>query len=191
MKYLLTQLLLVPSLIFAQPNISGVIVSNHKDPLPLTNIVLHNRNTGTITNEKGEFILSNITTADSIKITNIAYYSKVIAISGFRNNDTIILYENIQQLNGIILRNLSNYKHEITLGFDNYSNNGEFKYGPGHQIALFIANKLEKEGWIKGVSFKVKQFGKCKNIIRIRLCLTNHCRTTYSIKSCYRKKVFL
>ncbi len=169
MKYLLIQLLLVPSLMFAQPNIRGAIVNKHKDPLPLTNIVLQNRAVGTITNEKGEFILSNITTADSIKITNIAYYSKVIAISNLRNNDTIILDENIQQLNDIVLKNLSKYKEEIKLGFDNYSNNGEFKFGPGNQIALFIANKLEIEGWIKGVSFKVKELGKCKNSMRIRL----------------------
>lgn len=169
MKYLMIQLLLVPSLIFAQPNIIGVIVNKHKDPLPLTNIVLQNRAVGTITNEKGEFILPNITASDSIKITNIAYYSKVIAVSDFRNNDTIILDENIQQLNDIVLKNLSKYKQEIKLGFENYSNNGEFKFGPGNQIALFIANKLEKEGWIKGVSFKVKEFGKCKNSMRIRL----------------------
>lgn len=169
MRYLLTLFIFSPSLLLAQSSIKGVIVNEKKEPLPLTNIVVLNSYAGTITNESGEFILSNTTPTDSLKISNIAYYSKVIAIKDFEFGDTITLSENIKQLNGVVLRNLSNYTNEATLGFYDYSNNGSFQLMPGNQIAIYIANKKDKEAWIKGVSFKVKDLGKCKNNMRIRV----------------------
>ena len=40
---------------------------------------------------------------------------------------------------------------------------------PGSQLAIYIENKLKKQGWIKDISFKVKNRGSCKNSIRVRL----------------------
>lgn len=169
MKYFLYQLLFFPSCLFAQAGIKGVVVDGNKVVLPLTNIVSLGRNVGTITNDQGQFSLENIANEDSIKISNIAYYSKVIAVKELRENDTIVLTENIRQLEDVIIQNLSKYKTETELGFYNYSSNGEFKLIPGNQMALFIENKQGKEAWIKGVTFKVKEVGKCKNSMRIRL----------------------
>ena len=169
MKFLLYQLLFFPSCLFAQAGIKGVVVDGNKVVLPLTNIVSLGRNIGTITNDQGQFSLENITNQDSIKVSNIAYYSKVVAIKDLKENDTIVLSENIRQLNEVVLRNLSKYKDETDLGYYNYTSHGEFKLIPGNQLALFIENKQGKEAWIKGVSFKVKEVGKCKNSMRIRL----------------------
>ena len=155
--------------VLAQSYIQGVIVNIDKEPIALTNVVLQSRNIGTITNEKGEFNLSGVSPTDSIKITNIAYYPKVIAIGNLKYNDNIILKKYIKQLDGIELRNISTYKQEIDLGFGKYANNSEFKLKPGNQIATFIENKRATEGWTKGVSFKVEQSAKCKNSLRIRL----------------------
>lgn len=148
---------------------SGVVVDSNNQALPWTNIVLLNKNIGTITNEKGLFILPIIPGSDSIKITNIAYYPKVVAVKDFRNNDTIRLTQNIPQLKEVVVRNFATYKQDIDIGIKGYPNNGEFIFGPGQQIATYIANEQGKQGWIKGVSFKVKNFGKCKNSMRVRL----------------------
>ncbi len=169
MRFLITILILFPSILLAQATVKAVIVNEKKEPLPLTNIVLLNKYAGTITNESGEFTLSNASLTDSLKICNIAYYSRIIAIQDLIPGDTIILSENIKQLNGVILRNLSTYTNEITLGFYDYSNNGSFQLIPGNQIAIYIANKKDKEAWIKGVSFKVKELGKYKNSMRVRV----------------------
>ena len=169
MKYIIICLLSFPSTLIAQTALKGVVVNSNKEPLPLTNIALLNSNAGTITNEEGRFHLSIPAASDSIKITNIAYYPKAVAIRDLQNSDTITLTENIRQLNGITLRNFSNYKVETTLGFYNNSNNGSFKLMPENQLALYIANPQEKEGWIKGIAFKVKELGKCKNSMRIRV----------------------
>jgi len=169
MRFLLILLLFLPSVLLAQSTIHCLVVNDKREPLPLTNIVLLNGYAGTITNELGEFTLSNATTTDSVKISNIAYYSRVIAIKDLTFRDTIILSENIKLLNGVVLRNLYNYKDETTIGFFDYPINGVFQLQPGSQIAVYIANKKGKEGWIKSVSFKVKDFGKCKNSMRVRL----------------------
>lgn len=169
MKFLLYQLLFFPSCLFAQAAIKGVVLDGNRHVLPFTNIVSLNRNIGTITNDQGQFSLENIANDDSVKISNIAYYSKVLTVKELKENDTIMLTENVRQLDEIILQNLSKYKTETELGFYNYISHGEFKLMPGNQLAIFIENKQGKEGWIKGISFKVKEFGKCKNSMRIRI----------------------
>lgn len=169
MKILLLYFLFFSCSLFAQTDIRGVVVNTDREALPLTNVVFQNRNAGTITNDNGVFILSGVISTDSIKITNIAYYSKVIAISDLKTDDSIFLDRSIKQLNSIVLKNFASYRQEIRLGFGMHANNGEFKLKPGNQIATFISNERAKEGWIKGVSFKVKQLGKCKSSMRIRL----------------------
>jgi len=169
MKHAYIICLLFPTMLFSQINIIGVIANHNKEPLPLTNIVLLRKNAGTITNEKGVFVLSDVMSDDSIKISNIAFNSKLVAVEDLVNNDTIFLVENIKNLTAIEVRNLSGYKKEMELGFYNQSGNGEFKLKPGNQLAIYIYNKLDKEAWIKGVSFRMKNMGKCKNSLRVRV----------------------
>ena len=169
MKFLLGLILFFPSLLLAQSTIHGVVADNKKQILPLSNIVLLNKNKGTVTDENGGFDLSNILPMDSIKISNIAYYSKVVAIKDLKNNDTIFLTENIREMGNVVIRDIKNYQKEFTLGMNGYPNNGSFRLASGNQIATYIANDQDKEGWIKGVFFKVKDIGKCKNSIRLRL----------------------
>ena len=117
MKHASIICLLFPTMLFSQINVIGVIASLNKEPLPLTNIVLLRKNAGTITNEKGVFILSDLMTGDSIKISNIAFKSKLVAAKDLVNNDTIFLTENIKDLTAIEIKNLSGYKREMELGF--------------------------------------------------------------------------
>ena len=169
MKFLLGFILFLPSILFAQSTIYGVVADSKKQMLPLSNIVLLNKNAGTITDENGGFNLSNALITDSIKISNVAYFPKVVAIKDLKNNDTIFLTENIREIDNVVIRDIQNYKQEFTLGMNGYPNNGSFSLIPGNQIATYIANDQDKEGWVKGVSFKVKDFGKCNNSIRLRL----------------------
>jgi len=169
MKFFFGFILFFPLLLFAQSTIHGVVASRKNQMLPLSNIVLLNKNTGTITDENGRFNLSNVLPTDSLKISNIAYLSKIVAIKDLKDNDTIFLTENIKELENIVIRDIKNYKREFTIGMNCYQNNGSFRLAPGNQIATYIANDQDKEGWIKGVSFKVKDFGKCNNSIRLRL----------------------
>lgn len=169
MKLFLLLSIFYPAILLAQISIHGVVVDEDNMILPMSNIVFINKNMGTITDENGVFNLSIFSAIDSIKITNIAYVAKVISLFDLQKNDTVKLKKNIHQLKDLVIRDFSKYSNEINIGFNNYPNNGEFKFGPGQQIATYIANENSSEGWIKGVGFRVKDFGKCKNSLRIRL----------------------
>jgi len=166
---LLTILLLTPVFAFSQNKIKAVVINSKGEPLPYTNVVSLKKNIGAITNENGEFEIDNIDNADSIKISNIAFIPRVLAVGDLYLGEKIILADSIKKLEDIVIRNFSKFKNIRTLGFLNYPINGEFKLLPGNQLATFISNNFKREGWIKGVYFKVKNFGKCENSLRIRL----------------------
>lgn len=166
---LLVILLLTPVFTLSQNMIKGVVINSSGVALPYTNIVSIKNNIGTITNEKGEFEIATIANTDSIKISNVAFIPRVLAVKDLHLGEKIILTDSIKKLEDVIIRNFNRFKNLQTIGFLNYPDNGEFKLLPGNQLATFIANNFQREGWIKGVYFKVKDFGKCKNSIRIRL----------------------
>ena len=168
MKYLLN-IFLFPSTLFAQTTVRGIIVNSNRDPLAYTNIVALNKRVGTVTNEIGAFRLSNMLPEDSLKISTVGFIAKVMAVKELVGHDTIWLTENVQQLDAVVIENLAAYKQERNIGYTDYPKNGTFTMGPGDQLATYIPNQQDKEGWIKGVSFKVKTFGKCDNSMRVRV----------------------
>ncbi|MEO8819738.1 MAG: hypothetical protein ABI267_10200 [Ginsengibacter sp.] len=162
-------LLLTPVCTLSQNIIKCVVTNSKGVALPYTNIVSMKKNIGTITNEKGEFEIKNIADTDSIKISNVAFIPQVLGVKDLHAYENIILTDSIKKLEDIIIVNFNKFKNLQTIGFSNYSNNGEFKLQPGNQLATFVPNNFQRKGWIKGVYFKIKNFGKCKNDIRIRL----------------------
>lgn len=170
MKYFIPiYIFILPCGVFSQTLVKGVICNSTKIALPFTNVVSIKKYNGTSTNEKGEFQLSNITNDDTLKITNVAFYPKLVAVKTLEKMDTIFLEDNIKELEEVVVRNFGSFKQEQTLGFLEFKNNAEFKLMPGNQMAIFIENKAKRQGWIKDISFKVKKIGSCKNSIRVRL----------------------
>jgi hypothetical protein len=166
---LLLLLLLISSSSLGQISIKGKIKDIRGNALSLTNIVSIKSNYGTITNENGEFELHNLSHLDTLKITNIAFVPKLIPISTLHNNDEIILNDSIKKLDEVIVRSFSSYKKKLDLGYSSSSSRGEFKLQPGNQIAVYINNPSNREGWVKNITFGIKDFGKCKNSMRLRL----------------------
>ncbi|MBW8323715.1 MAG: carboxypeptidase-like regulatory domain-containing protein [Prolixibacteraceae bacterium] len=79
---------------FAQlASVEGIVVSeNDRDSLAYTQIMIKGKNTNTITNSEGYFILlGNFTLCDSILIRHIAYEPKTIIISELKEHKTIKL----------------------------------------------------------------------------------------------------
>lgn len=170
MKYFIPIFIFVlPCGVFSQSLVKGVVCNSKKIVLPYTNIVSIKKYNGTSTNEKGEFQLSNISIDDTLKITNVAFYPKLVAVKTLAKMDTIFLEDNIKELEEVVVRNFGTFKQEQNLGFLEFKNNAEFKLMPGNQMAIFIENKAKRQGWIKDISFKVKKNGACKNSIRVRL----------------------
>jgi len=166
---LLFILLVTPFFTFSQENIRCIVTNSSGAALPFTNIVSIQKNIGTITNEKGEFQINNFSDTDSIKITNVAFIPRVLAVKDLKPDQKIFLADSIKKLENIVIANFNKFKNSKVIGYLNYPENGEFKLLPGNQLATFIGNDFHKQAWIKGVYFKIKTFGKCRNSIRIRL----------------------
>jgi hypothetical protein len=152
-------------------SIKGVVCNSKKEALPFTNIALLKAgNSGTATDEQGAFELKYLSLDDSIKITNIAYQPRVMAVKSLLNHDTIFLTEAVKNLDQVMIkpRDLK----EDDLGYLKYNHNASYALIPGSQVATFIPNK-KYTGWVNGVYFKIKSKGDCKNNIRIRLMSTD------------------
>lgn len=76
-----------------------------KTALPYANIVVLNKNTGTITNEKGQFSLnlSTLNKSDTLSFQYIGYETKNITIKQFDSTATVFLKENTYNLNEIFV----------------------------------------------------------------------------------------
>jgi len=166
---LLFFLLLTSVTSLGQTTLTGRIKDIRGNALSLTNIVSIKNNIGTMTNENGEFQLRNIFVTDTLKITNIAFIPKLIPVSLMHDNYEIILIDSIKKLDEVIVKNFRSFKNLLTLGYSSSSTRGEFKLLPGNQIAVYIDNPNNKDGWIKSITFGIKDYGKCKNSMRLRL----------------------
>lgn len=117
--------LLFTSFIFSQDYIiSGIIKDSLKRPIQYVNVGLSNRPIGTVTNEKGEFILNldEKSTLDSLKLSCLGYKGKSLAIKNIKNNGSqleILLEYFTEKLEEVVI---SSKKLKIyTEGSDNTS----------------------------------------------------------------------
>ncbi|MEI6864442.1 DUF2807 domain-containing protein [Flavicella sp.] len=111
---------------FSRKIISGNVLSfSSKDTLAYVNIGISNKDIGTVSSDKGEFMLElkNAYLNDSLKFSMIGYNSKTIAIKDFVDLGTIMLQENISELDENVVRNkqdklkiLGNKKQKIFFG---------------------------------------------------------------------------
>lgn len=76
-----------------------------QEPLPYANIAIQRTNTGTITNEKGEFSINvtGLSTNDSVSFLYIGFKTKHVPVALLDSFPTIYLQEDIQNLNQIIV----------------------------------------------------------------------------------------
>lgn len=154
---------------FAQKTIRGKIKDIRGKAVPLANVFSIKNQKGTVTNEKGEFELQNIYNNDTLKIENISFIPKLIAVKDFKNGNTITLSDSVKSLGDVVVRNFNAFKKLASLGYSSYEDHGEFKFVPGNQIAVYFKNPNRKEAWLKSVSFNIKDFGSCNTNFRIRL----------------------
>lgn len=86
--------------------LKGVLLDlNKKTSLPYANIVVLHKNTGAITNEKGQFSLniSDLDKNDTISFQYIGYETKNLSIKQLDSSATVFLNENTYNLNEIFV----------------------------------------------------------------------------------------
>jgi hypothetical protein len=164
----------VSFVLFSQSiKISGFVVDNHQEPLSFSNIVSTQRNIGTVTNEKGYFTL-NVNRNDTLKISHISTFPKIIPVVQLKDGETIVLNLNIHNLNEVVVHPAKTKYHLTKVGYFNLGKNADFILGPGNQLATYVKNPFKKEVFIKNVIFEVTKKGKCDCSLRIRLLEVNN-----------------
>jgi len=141
-------ILINPSLSFGQQSIiSGYVRDKNNAPLPYVNIVSVQNRIGTSTNDSGYFSMK-LDLSDSIKLTHIAFSSKVIPVLVVLKDSIIILIEDDYQIDEIVIRSRISYKQKERLGYFSKDRNGSFILSPGNQLAVFINNTRKRVAFI-------------------------------------------
>ncbi|MET3026192.1 carboxypeptidase-like regulatory domain-containing protein [Flavobacterium sp. UW10123] len=106
MKKLLQIVILLPFITNAQ-TISGIVKSESTNlPIGDANLYALRAQTGTITNDSGEFLLNKVKANDTIQVSHIGYNPTKIAITDLKKSNFIILLkEDIETLNNVEVTN--------------------------------------------------------------------------------------
>jgi hypothetical protein len=95
-------------------SISGIVSDSLNNPIQYVNIGILNKPIGTVTNEKGEFVLNfdNSVNSDTLKISCLGFKSKELTIKSLINNKSFlnISLENYTEKLAEIIINSSNLK---------------------------------------------------------------------------------
>jgi hypothetical protein len=132
---------------FSQKNVNGIVLSsNLKDTLSYVNIGVLNKDIGTVSDNKGRFELElkEAFLKDSLTFSIIGYKSVIIPIIDFKTQKTIILEEEITELDEVIINN-KKYKSKI-LGNEK----------PKSFLASVYFSKIEAGNEI-GIKVKIKK----------------------------------
>jgi formylglycine-generating enzyme required for sulfatase activity len=85
----------------AQTLSGKVLNAKTKEPLPYANVVIFATNAGTITNEEGEFSISNLNNNDTLVISYVGFKTRVEKVSNLQNPAAIYLKEYNVELNEV------------------------------------------------------------------------------------------
>ena len=114
--FIVFQLFVIDSYNQVNPNqIALTIVDSQSKPISFAHIRLLNKNLGTISNERGYFILNTglTKTSDSIVISHIGYSNDTVSLTNCMSPDTIMLYNCSVILNEVTVDPLD--AHEIII----------------------------------------------------------------------------
>ncbi|GGG96339.1 membrane protein [Polaribacter pacificus] len=88
---------------FAQLKLSGVVVDQNNQPLPFVNVYIENTTEGDVTNENGLFSFITTKKRGNLEISFMGYTAQSIRFTAKKNQFSIMLVEESNQLDEIII----------------------------------------------------------------------------------------
>lgn len=126
---LLLLLLILPMSLLAQNTLKGVVIDgNTQEPLPGVNISIQGSNNGTSTDFDGNFTLEKINQNDVIVFSYLGFKDKTITYNG-ENSITVIMEEDLQQLEDIVVIGYGTVKKQDATGSVNVVTAKDFNKG--------------------------------------------------------------
>lgn len=139
----------------SQVEYTGTVVDELSGlPLPYANVGIQNTQSGTVSDEKGRFILQHTSNSDSLVISYIGYQPLAVALQTVEQNPTLYLSPQEQQLTDVTITSKS-YAKEVLLGVRNVRGRGTSIAIGNPQLGTEIAAhiKVSRETLIDSVHF--------------------------------------
>lgn len=162
-------LYILPKLIFGQIEFRGRVVDSSGVGLQYVNIAITSGRSGTITDSAGFFALQGVFENDSVQVSHIGYITKVIPVRLLRLNEIVVLSVLHSSLGEVEIRNWNTYRTLRRNGFSSYKSNGYIGLVSGSQLAVFIKNSENREGWIKRIYIPINRTTPCADLFRVRV----------------------
>jgi hypothetical protein len=164
-------LYILPKPIFGQVEFRGRVVDSSGIGLQYVNIALTNGRSGTITDSAGFFDLPGVFENDTIQISHIGYITRVMPVRLLHLNEIVVLSVLHSSLGEVEIRNWNTYRTLIKHGFSSYKSNGYIGLVSGSQLAVFIKNPENREGWIKRIYIPIYRTTPCADLFRVRVLI--------------------
>ena len=138
---LLFLLLMLPALIFAQSQVSGIVTENSTSlPLPGVNVIIKGTTSGTATDFDGKYQVS-ANAGDILVFSYVGYISKEVTYDG-GSTLNVSLFEDAAQLDEVVLIGYGSVKKEDLTGAVDLVTTKDFNKGPVVSAQQLITGKI-------------------------------------------------
>ena len=152
---------------FSQTNLVFIIVDTFGHALPYTNVVsLHDRKG--ITSDKEGIVHLQLSDRDTVLISNVGFIKQLWPVAKLKRMDTIHLINDVKELQNVTVIDFNRFSKIKDVGFFNNKEPHSWQFLPGSQLAVYLKNPEQKNGWVKKVKIKIRGEGKCPINFRIR-----------------------
>ena len=87
--------MVMPFILFAQVQVSGIVMDANNAPLPGVSVQLRNSSIGTTTNSSGRFSLSIPSRSGVLQFSYVGYQMKTVDLSGAGDQVTVVVSANV------------------------------------------------------------------------------------------------
>ncbi|HFX17846.1 MAG TPA: SusC/RagA family TonB-linked outer membrane protein, partial [Flavobacteriales bacterium] len=138
--YLLSLLLVIPLLNFAQMQVTGIVTDQKTgDPLPGVNILVVGTQNGTATDFDGKFTLENVPENAKIEFSYVGYKTKILPAKPFMN---VKLSEDTESLNEVVVVGYGSSKKSDLTGSVDKVTPKDFTVAPVTNAQSLITGKV-------------------------------------------------
>ncbi len=159
----------------AQTLSGQVIALPDNTPVPYATLTTQNHQWGFLANEDGTFELTQLKEGDTLLVSCLGYHEARVPYHELRDNIKVLLTVRPLQLAEAKVKS-GGYK-DVWLGSKLNSTNSFAGSPTSHdmlEIALWIPNFIQNEGYINKVSYWIGRFGKFKTPFRVRIYAYDH-----------------
>ncbi len=165
--------LLIASNLHGQKSVSFTIIDSvSKQAVPFLKISVAGKDKGTYSDENGFVKINDLSSNDTLFITDIFYEHKFLPVKTLQKNQQILFSPNPISLNEVIVKPFTEREKEI--GYATIRPNTNFFNSIiGTELAFLIEHKNIKPAYINDIIIKIKKNSKINSMVKIHLYHNN------------------